>query len=151
MESQQQSSSAVKELFVINNDRSEGYKTAANETKDADLKSLFNEFSSQSQGFATALRPFVGQTTDQPKNDETKPSGKIYRAWMDIKAAVTGKDRKAILSSCEYGEDVAKEHYENVLKNPQNIAPEALELIRKQSVELRKSHDTIKSLRDSTK
>lgn len=31
---------------------------------------------------------------------------------MDVKAALTGKDRKAILNSCEYGEDIAKDSYE---------------------------------------
>lgn len=27
-------------------------------------------------------------------------SGKFFRVWMDVKAALTGKDRKAILNSC---------------------------------------------------
>ena len=149
MESQQQSSPAVNELIVINNDRCEGYKTAANETKDSDLKSLFLEFSRQSEGFAQELRRYVPSGSDQPERDETKASGKLYRVWMDFKAAVTAKDRKAILSSCEYGEDVAKKHYEDVLSNPQGLASEALDLIRKQSAEIKKGHDTIKSLRDS--
>jgi uncharacterized protein (TIGR02284 family) len=151
MESQQQaSSSAVKDLIVINNDRCEGYKTAANETKDSDLKSLFNEFSNQSEGFARELRSFVTESS-APDRDETKATGKLYRIWMDFKAAITAKDRKAILSSCEYGEDVAKAHYEEVLKNPQGVAPDAMAVIRKQSAEIKKGHDTIKSLRDAAK
>lgn len=35
---------------------------------------------------------------------------------MDLKAAVTGSDRKAILESCEYGEKVAIDAYQNVLE-----------------------------------
>ena len=37
----QKTATAVNDLIVINNDRYEGYKTAASETKDSDLKSMF--------------------------------------------------------------------------------------------------------------
>lgn len=151
MESQQQSSPAINELIVINNDRYEGYETAAKETKDTELQALFREYSNQSKDFAEELRQFAGSDTEQPKRDETKTSGKLYRAFMDVKAAVTAKDRKAILSSCEYGEDIAKQHYEEVLKNPEGLSPEAMDVVRKQSQEIRKGHDAIKSLRDSAK
>ncbi len=151
MESQQQSSAVVKDLIIINNDRYEGYKTAAGETKDVDLKSLFNEFSEQSRGFAEELRRFVPQSSEQPERDETKNTGKLYRVWMDFKAAVTAKDRKAILSSCEFGEDVAKKHYEEAVMHAEGVPPEAMELIKKQKAAILKGHDTVKSLRDTAK
>jgi uncharacterized protein (TIGR02284 family) len=47
----------------------------------------------------------------------TKTSGKFYRIWMDLKAAITGSDRKAILESCEYGEKVAIDAYQDVLED----------------------------------
>jgi uncharacterized protein (TIGR02284 family) len=149
MDAQQQSSSAVKDLIVINNDRCEGYRTAAKETEDPELKTLFNEFSTQSEGFANELRRFAGE--DQPKSDETKATGKLYRVWMDIKAAITAKDRKAILSSCEFGEDVAKKHYEEVLMHSDGVPPEALEIIRRQQTSILRGHDTVKALRDAAK
>ena len=70
---------------------------------------------------------------------------------MDIKAAVTAKDRKAILSSCEFGEDVAKKHYEEVLSHSDGVPPEAMEVIRRQQTAILKGHDTVKNLRDSAK
>jgi len=149
MEAQQQSSSAVQDLIVINNDRCEGYRTAAKETEDPELRTLFNQFSTQSEKFANELRRFAG--ADQPKSDETKNTGKLYRAWMDIKAAITAKDRKAILSSCEFGEDVAKKHYEEVLMHADGVPPEALEVIRRQQTSINRGHDTVKSLRDAAK
>jgi len=36
---------------------------------------------------------------------------------MDVKAALTGKDRKAILNSCEYGEGWATNTYEKALQD----------------------------------
>src|SRR4051812_26936485 len=91
---------AVNSLIEINNDRCEGYKRAAEETKEADLKELFTKFSKQSEGFAQDLKKFVNP--EDAKTDETTNSGKLFRVWMDLKAAVTDKDRKAILSSCEF-------------------------------------------------
>ena len=122
---------------------------AADETKDADLKSLFTEFSLQSKGFSEELRKFIPKSEDQPERDETKPTGKLYRAWMDFKAAVTSKDRKAILSSCEFGEDVAKKHYEEAMEDSRNIPSDALTIIRKQNAEIKKGHDKVKSMRDA--
>ncbi|MGQ0829300.1 MAG: ferritin-like domain-containing protein, partial [Bacteroidota bacterium] len=110
------STEAVTELIIINNDRFEGYKTAAEETNDSDLKSLFLKCSTQSKGFSEELRKLIPSSEEAPKRDETKISGKFYRAWMDVKSALTGKNRKTILSSCEFGEDVALKTYNDVLE-----------------------------------
>jgi uncharacterized protein (TIGR02284 family) len=145
----QKTVTTLKDLIIINNDRYEGYKTAAEETKDADLKSMFTEFSLQSKGFAQELRQFVPDFQDQPKNDETKNTGKLYRVWMDLKAAVTGNDRKAILGSCEFGEDVAKKHYQAALEHTADLPSGALEIVQKQNSEILKGHDRVKAMRDS--
>ena len=139
----------IKDLIVINNDRYEGYKTAAEETKDADLKSLFTEFSLQSKGYSQELRKFLPDAESQPDNNETKNSGKLFRVWMDLKAAVTGNDRKAILSSCEYGEDHAKKHYKDALEHSSELPSDAMEVIKRQSEEIFKGHDRVKAMRDS--
>lgn len=144
----QKIAASVNELIVINNDRYEGYKTAASETKEQDLKDLFGKFSAQSRQFAEELRAFV-PAEKEPAPNETKNSGKLYRVWMDIKSAMTGHDRKAILSSCEFGEDVAKKTYDDVIEHAEELPSAALELIRKHRMELQKGHDTVKSLRDS--
>ena len=144
----EKTATAINDLIVINNDRYEGYKTAANEIKDADLKSLFTDFSNQSKGFALELRKFVPATEEKAEKDETKNSGKLFRVWMDIKAAITGNDRKAILSSCEFGEDAAKGHYDEVLEHAEDIPTQALSVVTNQRVAIQKGHDTVKSLRD---
>lgn len=149
MSTQAKVSAAITDLIVINNDRYEGYKTASSETKESDLKELFNTYSMQSNGFASELRQFVPAGEDQPKRDETKVTGKLYRTWMDLKAAITSNDRKAVLSSCEFGEDTAKKHYKDALENTEDMPSDAIEVVRKQSAELQKAHDRIKALRDA--
>ncbi|HET8964480.1 MAG TPA: PA2169 family four-helix-bundle protein [Chitinophagales bacterium] len=142
---------ALSDLIIINNDRYEGYNKAAEQTTDADLKSLFTKLSLQSKEFSSDLRKLVPFTEEAPERDETTVSGKFYRAWMDVKSALTSKDRKAILSSCEFGEDVAKKTYDDVLDKPEDIPSDVLSLVQKQRRELQQGHDTVKALRDSAK
>ncbi len=139
---------AINSLIIINNDRSEGYRKAAEEAKDSELKSLFNKFSDQSRSFSSELRKFV-PNAKEPDHDETKTTGKLFRLWMDLKAAVTSNDRKAILSSCEFGEDAAKNEYKSVLEKSGELPADALSVITKQNAEILKSHDQIKSMRDA--
>jgi uncharacterized protein (TIGR02284 family) len=139
--------SLLNDLVVINNDRIEGYKKAAEETDDIDLKALFNGMAAESRQFKAELSAEIvrlGGTVDEG----TKTSGKIYRAWMDIKAALTGKDRKAIISSCEFGEDAALEEYKDVL-NSDDLSPECRVIVNKQRDRIQKSHDQIKLMRDN--
>jgi len=145
----EKTSKNLKELIIINNDRYEGYKTAAEETKDSDLKSLFQSYSAQSNQFGEELRDIIPDDKYSPDEGETKNTGKLYRVFMDMKAALEGKDRKGILASCEFGEDEAKKTYEEVLENPGDLKDSALTVIHKQYAELKRAHDKIKAMRDN--
>lgn len=144
----QETIESVNALIVINNDRYKGYRRAAGETEDTELKTLFTEFSIQSKDFSEELRKFVS-LDEQPEEEETTNSGKLYRVWMDIKAGISGKDRTAILASCEYGEDVAKKTYDEVMEHIAELPPGSEEIIKRQRAQLQKSHDIIRELRDS--
>lgn len=145
----EKSEKLTRELIIINNDRSKGYKTAADEAKDGDLKPLFNRFSSQSKQFASELSRFVSQD-NAPEDGETKHSGKLYRVWMDVKAAMTANDRKSILSSCEFGEDIALKTYKDALADAGEINEDARMIITRHKTELQEAHNYIKSLRDNS-
>src|SRR6266550_3739686 len=105
----------VNHVIRINKDRVEGYKLAARETEDTQLKNLFAKFSSDSMQFREELIAYVTRLGGKPEEDTTQ-QGKVYRAWMEIKKALTGRDRKAIIGSCEFGEDAALEAYDDALK-----------------------------------
>ena len=69
---------------------------------------------------------------------------------MDVKSALTGKDRKAILNSCEYGEDVAVKTYKEVLENhAEDLTEDQLTMVEEQYNLIKADHDKVKSLRDS--
>ncbi|MEO6167947.1 MAG: PA2169 family four-helix-bundle protein [Chitinophagales bacterium] len=138
----------LNELVQINHDRCEGYKVAADETNDADLKALFGKHAQQSESFARDLAQQVIEFGDQPV-EGTRTDGKLHRIWMDIKAAITGNDRKAILNSCEYGEDVALRNYEDVLTADVILPPSTRQLISRQKRDLMEAHQNVKRLRDA--
>ena len=135
-------------LITINNDRIEGYETASKETEEQDLKTLFAQFSSTSQKCKYELTNEVSKLGGTAA-EGTLTIGKFFRAWMDVKAALTGKDRKAILNSCEYGEDQAKDTYEKALENDkENLSMEQQTMIKAQHTLLGVDHDKVKSMRD---
>lgn len=145
----QKSIDLLNSLIEINNDRVEGYETAANETEAADLKSLFAELKNTSFQNLVALRSAVTEMGGTPE-EGTRVTGKFFRAWMDVKAALTGNNRHQILSSCEFGEDKALEVYEDILANsPTALSGEQLSMIRSQQAALRDDHDKVKMLRDA--
>ncbi|HEY6160236.1 MAG TPA: PA2169 family four-helix-bundle protein [Bacteroidia bacterium] len=137
-------------LVEINNDRIQGYERASNETSESDLKNLFSEMANHSRNYREELSREVKNLGGEP-TEGTRNSGKIFRVWMDIKAALTGKDRKAIIAACERGEDAALEAYDDVLNAKDGLAGNLREVIVKQRTELQKDHDHIKALRDSVK
>lgn len=103
-------------LVTINNDRIKGYKTASEETEELDLKNLFEKFISTSQKCKQELAMEIESLGGKVALG-TNTSGKFFHAWMRVKAALTGKDRKAILQSCGYCEKKAEETYNDVLED----------------------------------
>lgn len=136
-------------LITINNDRIEGYETASKETEEHDLKSFFAQLSSTSHQCNHELKTEVSKLGGVAA-EGTKVSGKFFRVWMDVKAALSGKDRKAILNSCEYGEEVARETYEDALKNDaEYLTVEQQAMIKAQHALLVADHHKVKQAVDA--
>lgn len=144
----------LNDLVLINNDRIAGYEKAMEELKsnqdagtdNTDLVATFQVMIDQSREFRNALGQEV-QVLGGDMAEGTMTSGKIYRAWMDVKSLFTGKNRHSILAACETGEDAAQKAYSAALEE-EDLPIFLREMITRQQEELRKSHDEIKSLRD---
>jgi len=138
----------LNDLIEINNDRIAGYDKAIKESiaENSDLKSLFEHMILESHDCKMALSTEVlvlkGETAEGTTN-----SGKIYRAWMDIKATFTGHDRHSILANCEKGEDAAQTAYKTALAD-ENLPHYLHDMVAGQKAKLKLSHDKVKMLRD---
>jgi uncharacterized protein (TIGR02284 family) len=141
----------LNDLVTINNDRIVGYERALQETKpaDADLKALFTSMIDESRKIRIDLAGEV-QALGGEFESGTTASGKLYRAWMDVKAVFTGHDRHAVLSNCEFGEDAAQKAYKDALEDG-NLPGYLRTTLEAQKQMLKASHDRIKALRDAAK
>jgi uncharacterized protein (TIGR02284 family) len=148
MQNTKETIEVLNDLIQINNDRIIGYEKAIKETKpeDEDLKILFATMIAESHRNKIALATEV-QTMGAEVENGTTTSGKIYRAWMDVKAVFTGHDRHTVLANCEAGEDAAKKAYRTALEH-EALPAYIRELLVQQAGALLASHDEIKSLRD---
>jgi uncharacterized protein (TIGR02284 family) len=149
MEATKVNAEILNDLIQINNDRIVGYEKAMQEVRpeDADLKALFVRMIGESHQYKMALATEV-QALGKDAETGTTTSGKIYRAWMDVKAVFTGHDRKTILNNCEFGEDAAQRAYKMAL-DEEELSLNLRALINAQKIALKMSHDEIKRLRDA--
>lgn len=147
-----QLTSVLNDLVEINNDRVKGYEKAADESKlvDVDLQAIFHKMADDSRGYAAELTQEIARLGGTSSNDTTN-MGKIYRVWMDVKAAFTGQDRQSILESCEFGEDAAQKAYKEALASDAEMSADTRQLITSQQSALKTAHDTIKKYRDMHK
>lgn len=134
-------------LIEINNDRIYGYETASKEVEGTDLKMMFSLSTETSIKCKAQLVAEV-QGLGGKKTESTTTSGKFFRLWMDIKASVSGKDRKVILDSCVFGENAAIETYEEALKEVENLTLNQLTIIQEQLILIKADYDKVKKLRD---
>ena len=139
----------LNDLIKINHDRIKGYEKAIEntDTPEAELKTLYSRMIEESYEYIRELSEVVSRLGGEPASDTTVP-GKIYHAWMDVKATFTGKDTKSILAACEYGEEAAQKAYSEALDISTALTPEANELIIRQKSLLKGSHDLVRQYRD---
>jgi len=151
MKSSKEIIEVLNDLIKINNDRIEGYDKAIENAKTIDigLQTIFSKMKSESIKYTAELHNRILQLGGEP-TDDTTVSGKLYRAWMDVKATFTGKDRKSLLDACEYGEDAAQKAYKDALED-EDLPGDIRDLISEQKRSLRRSHDEIKAMRDMQK
>ncbi len=138
----------LNDLIEINNDRVQGYEKATQETKNlgVDLQAIFHSLANDSRKYAAELTQEVNNLGGEAARDTTT-SGKIYRAWMDVKAAFAGHDRQSVLSSCDFGEDAAQKAYTTALESDTEISAEIRKVIVSQQENLKIAHNLIKQYR----
>lgn len=138
----------LNDLVKINNDRIKGYEKAIEQLsdEDADLTPVFLDKIEDSRDYHTQIAAQIAMLGRDIETG-TLLAGKIYRTWMDIKTFITGGDRRAILVSCERGEDAAVIAYKTALKS-EELTFGQRQLLKEQLSEIEKSHEDIKLLLD---
>lgn len=132
-------------LIETSKNGEKGFQAAAEDTKSAELKALFQRRAVDCGSGAAELQAVVTQLGGKPEDSGTI-AGAVHRGWMNLKQAVAGREDLAILEECERGEDVAKKNYADALKEtlPENVRA----VVQKQYDGVLRNHDQIRDLRN---
>lgn len=137
----------LNDLIQTLRDGQEGFKEAADNVNNPDLKSFFHPAAGERTQFISELSLEVRRLGGDPEK-RGSASGAIHRAWMDIKGTLTSKDDHAILSECERGEDSAASAYKEAI-NSGNLPDNILAIVQRQFTAIQQTHDRVKQMRDA--
>jgi uncharacterized protein (TIGR02284 family) len=139
--------SCLNNLIETCRDGQNGFKEAAENIKNTELKSFFNQLSLDRARFVGDLQQEVQRLGGDPEKTGSTAAA-LHRAWIDIKGTFTGKSDEAILSECERGEDSAVDAYKDAL-NDKNLPSDIRVLVEKQFQSVKQTHDRVKQWRDA--
>src|SRR6478672_11265421 len=107
--------SILNELIETCENGIHGFKTASDAVKNPAAKALFASRLPNIQRGESELKAEVRRLGGDPDSRGTV-AGALHRGWIDLKAAVTGKNEEAIVAECERGEEHAAHVYEDALQ-----------------------------------
>jgi len=107
--------SVLNELIETCEDGIRGFKTASEAVSNPTAKALFASRLPNILRGASELKAEVRRLGGDPEKRGTI-AGDFHRAWINLKAAVTGKNEEAIVTECERGEEHAAHVYEDALQ-----------------------------------
>ncbi len=142
-------SSILNGLVETSKDGEKGFRTAAENTKSTELKSVFLKRAEDCAKGAAELQRIVANRGDEPEQSGSV-AGALHRGWINLKTAVTSDDELTILEECERGEDVAKAAYRDALDEG-NLPADIRPVVQGQYEGVQKNHDQIRDLRDRYK
>lgn len=128
-------------------DGEKGFRDAAEGSQRADLKTFFNTAAARRGQFAADLQAHVARLGGDPEKGGSV-AGALHRGWLNLAAAVTGKNDHTILAECERGEDAAIENYREALNK--TLPEDIRSAVQEQFVSVRETHVRVRSMRDST-
>src|SRR4051794_19370362 len=98
-------------------DSAHGYKEAAENAPDGQLKTMFAERSMRRMQLGEQLQQEVRSFGGEPK-DHQSALGKMHNKFVDLKNAVMGgHSEKAVIDEVERGEDFIKAKFEKALND----------------------------------
>ena len=147
-ESHKEHAEALQILLQKNYDAEKGFKKAITKTDSHSLKEFLKRQALKHNRFATELDKELRLLNENPK-EEGSFTGKLSRAWMDIKVAVSGNNDEAILEECVRGEKGSAKEYEEAL-DENRFPPHLEEVLKKQLTDIKTMIAEVKSMEDLT-
>jgi uncharacterized protein (TIGR02284 family) len=128
-------------------DSVKGYRESADHSETPHLKQLFGEMADERSRMASELRAEVARLGGEA-DDDGSTAGYLHQRFLDLKAAVTGRDDEAIVNEVERGEDYLKEKFEAALAS-ENLSGQSRQVVERVFESVRKGHDRVSALKHS--
>lgn len=122
-----------------------GYRDAAQNAEGSQFQELFRKMADDRSRVAEDLRAEVRRLGGNPPDDGSF-LGATHQRFLDLKAAITGRDDKAIINEVERGEDYLKEKFEAAL-NGSDLPAESRAVVERAYQSVREGHDRVRDLK----
>jgi uncharacterized protein (TIGR02284 family) len=122
-----------------------GYRDAAQNAEGSRFQELFRRMADDRSRVAEDLRSEIRRLGGNPPDDGSFLGG-AHQRFLDLKAAITGRDDKAIINEVERGEDYLKDKFETAL-NGADLPPESRSVIERAYQSVREGHDRVRDLK----
>lgn len=122
-----------------------GYEDSAQNIDNERLREIFRQRANERQQVVSDLREEVRRLGGEPEESGSL-LGKAHQRFEDLKAAITGRDEKAIINEVERGEDYIKGKFEKAL-NSEDLSAESRQLVERSYQSVRAGHDQISQLK----
>jgi uncharacterized protein (TIGR02284 family) len=136
----------LNDLLEKTYDAEKGYKKAAENTDNLNLRTFFVRKSNQRKDFGHALKTEIAQFGEELDKGGSA-TGAVHRAWMDTKAFFSSDEAEAMLEESIRGEKAAVDEYEDVL-NDTNLPSSTATVLTQQLNAIKHDLNEIKRLED---
>ena len=137
--------STLNGLLATTLDSVNGYEDSAKNIDNERLRQIFRQRADERQQVVGDLRQEIRRLGGEPEESGTF-MGKAHQRFEDLKAAITGRDEKAIINEVERGEDYIKGKFEKALESG-DLGAEARQLVERCYQSVRAGHDQISQLK----
>jgi uncharacterized protein (TIGR02284 family) len=128
-------------------DSAHGYNEAAKSVKDPALKTMFADRARKRAEIGRLLQQEVRSFGREPETDQSA-GGKLHNRFVELKSALAGGSRKAVVDEVEHGEDVIKGRFEKALRS-EDLPVVARSLVSRAYDSIRADHDAMSALKRS--
>jgi uncharacterized protein (TIGR02284 family) len=137
--------STLNTLIATTIDSITGYEDSAQNIHDERLREIFRSRANERQQVVQELRTEVRRLGGDAEESGSF-LGKAHQRFEDLKAAVTGRDEKAIINEVERGEDYLKEKWQAALQSG-NLHGETHDVVERCYQSVKSGHDQISQLK----
>ena len=137
--------STLNSLIATTIDSVTGYEDSAQNVDNERFREIFRQRANERQQVAEQLRGEVRRLGGDPEDSGTF-LGMAHQRFEDLKAAITGRDEKAIINEVERGEDYLKGKWQAALDSGE-LQGQTREVISTCYQSIKSGHDQMSSLK----